>query len=371
MAALLVGCSIWEDTVCPDSKETEFINLTFDMVVPIARPTRTDDFHEEIDSQWPELENRIYTDDFAFYLYAVLPDGTQPFLAKIDDLASLIGSNGTYNIQITLEKSKFEEAVPSENKIVKFKIAVFANTNKKYIDLTSTDYASFGELIDKAQQWNYSIFSSIYGNSGNISSDARIPMYGTATFEATREEVNQSRAERPLWGGEISMLRSVAKVQVVDEIANRDQITGLPRIEAVAFKGGTDKAYILPYHALYYVNGHQVENPWICSGDSKELTLRKFNEESNLRIGYVPEQSTTGSNFIITVTYKLKGDGTPDEQVLFEVPMTGYKDQPLDFGTDLLRNHIYTLSVKSVETSKPMIEVSVNDWNKINYYYEY
>lgn len=369
LAFMLVGCSIWEDpdTRCPDSKESEFINLTFNMVVPIARPTRTDDLgHQEIDSEWPEFEDRIYTDDFAFFLYAVLSDDNQPFLAKIDDLASLIGSNGTYNLQIALEKSKFEEVVPAENKIVRFKIAVFANTDKKYDALTETDYASFKTLIGAASQWDYSIFNTIYDETDN----ARIPMYGTATFEATREQVYQSREERPLWGGEISLLRSVAKVQVIDNIANRDSSTGLPRIASVAFLGTTDKAYILPFHPLYYQNGHQVETPWICSGGSRELALQKINEESNQSIGYVPEQSTSGCKFIISVVKKLNGDGSAETE-RFEVPMTGYKDQTFNFGNDILRNHIYTLSVKNIETSNPIIEVSVKNWNKIYYYYEY
>lgn len=375
MAVMLVGCSIMEDqdNPCPNPEDSEFINLTFNMVVPIARQTRTDDFHDEIDSEWPEVEDLIYTDDFAFYLYAVLPDGTQPFIAKIDDISSITGGNGTYTLQITLEKSKFEEVVPKENNIVKFKIAVFANTNKKYNNLSETDYASFETLIDTASQWDFSIFGTIYAGTGtvdgNLRSGARLPMYGTSTLEVTRDQVYMSRPETPLWGGEISMLRSVAKVQVLDEIINRDQTTGLPRIEAVTFIGPSDKAYILPYDASNYQNGKQIETPNNCEGNQRELGLLK--RENNKWIGYIPEQSVKGSKFVINVTYYLKEDGTPLDPMTFEVPMTGYNDQTFKFGDFILRNHIYTLSVKSVETSKPSIEVSVKQWRKINFEYEY
>lgn len=382
LAVLLEGCSIMEDqdTPCPDLEESEFINLTFNMTVPTARETRTDDAdHEEIDSEWPEFEDRIYTDDFAIYLFAVLPNGSQPFLAKIDDFISLenpfsgiTGGDGHYTIQMALPKSKFEDAVATEYDKVTLKVAVFANTDKKFSNLNATDYASFNALIEKASGWDFSIFGSIYVGTGtvdgNLKSGARIPMYGTTTLEATRDQVYKSRPENPLWGGDISMLRSVAKVHVVDNISNRDLSTGLPRIESVSFYGQY-KAYILPYNALNYYNGKQVETPNICSGNQRKLGLLK--REANKWIGYVPEQYAKDSKFVINVTYELKEDGTPLIQKTYEVPMTGYKDQPFDFGTNILRNHVYTLSVNDAEGVEAQVTFTIKEWEKEELFLDY
>lgn len=374
LAFLLTGCSIMEDYdgSCPDIEvdESECINFTFRMVVSPTEKTR----YDEIESEWPEFEDRIDPDDFAFFIYAQLSDNTMPFIMKVTDITktkdphtSISGGPSVYNVKVSVPKKDIDNIVPDGD--ITLRIVAFANTGKKYLKLNSTDEASFNNLIGMTEGWDYNL-SDIYSGTGDLISTAKLPMYGTITFDATRESLNKSRPDNPVLGGNMYMLRSLAKIKVIDKISNRDMATGFPRIETVTFNSTKDRAYMLPYNPGSYENGHQVEtaHPW-PEGDTREINL---SQKDNVWFGYIPEQAiSSGPKLKITVTYSLKGDGTPQEQETFEVSMSGYKNQVFGFGESILRNHIYTLSVESIADEKPILNIAVKDWRTIKFEYVY
>ena len=380
MAFLLAGCNIMEDmdNKCPNIEDSDYVNISFNLVIPIEGNSRADENdHDEVSSEWPEFEDKIYTDDFVIYIYTVTSDGAEPLLAKIDvsslpdSNASISGGPDTYTLNVALPKSEFEKHSPVSDAEVTFKVAVFANTKNKTDLLTDDNESSFSELIQGASAWHYSIFGMIYGspNTTAFTESPRIPMYGTITFKTPRELVYKSRPEYPIWGGDLYMLRSTAKIQVIDGIIH-DNDKKLPRVENVTFKGATASAYDIPFDAKNYRNGWQVTKPNIYTEPSPSLSLI-LNGEDKKWFGYVPELKVSDSKFIIEVTYSLNADGSPNVQERFEIPMTGYRETEFYFGENILRNHIYTLKVNSVEAFKPQIEVSVKEWKKINYTYEY
>ena len=361
LSFFLFGCSATEDCEPREEMdESQYIHLTFRMVAQSNANSRTDTNpdHDETDSDLPEFEDRIYTDDFAFYIYAVRSD-SEPLVMRVTDITTntdphtnISGGPSVFNVRVSVPKSDIDNLVPA-NDDVEFKIVAFANTGRQYDNLSESDCAYFDDLMKKASEWSYNIFGQIYpteSNDGNLVMGAKIPMYGITSFKETRLRINNSRPDAPIKGDDMSMLRSVSKVKVIDAIQNRDDETGLPRIESVTFTTATDMAYMLPYDAANYANGYQVETANPCDGTQHQMPLLKTD---NTWSAYIPEQKILQSpaipGFSINVTYDLDENGKPLTQKTFEVPMTGYNGQQFNFGTEILRNHIYTLNIQSIE----------------------
>lgn len=370
LAVLLTGCSIMEhgDNPCPDTDDSEFINISFRLVTSPTASTRTNEESQygEMDSEWPELEDCIYYDDFIFFIYA-LYDNKENFIMKVDNITSLTdphtnisGGPSNYTLKVSIPKTVFENVVPTEVENIKLRIDAFANTNKnKTLSGTNPPIDNtFRELGDTASKWiHYNIFDLIYPGTGTtdgkLKSGARIPMFGTVTIEVTREELYKSRPYAPIWGDDMHMLRSLAKIKVIDNYSNPDGETSAPHIATVAFTSSTPNAYILPKNALLYRNGDQVTSPNPFPGKPTEITLLK---QDDSWIGYIPEQYITDSvKFIIKI---INSDSKTED---FVVPMTKYNDQELNFGEAILRNHIYTLSVNKIETQLD-ITATVKNW---------
>ena len=142
---------------------------------------------------------------------------------------------------------------------------------------------------------------------------------------------------------------------------------------------------VTPYDALSYINGNQVHTPNIFSdivpgtdnvyryklGVIEGKAIPEVGNKT-VRIGYIPEQRIAHVNgnvnegmpqFVIAVDTKRNSDGSVEQEV-YRIPMTGYKDDYIfEFGNNILRNHIYTLSVNRVKVGVPAdITLSVVDW---------
>lgn len=368
-AFMLTGCSlIYENPDNPypvvDDDDSEFVNLTFRMVMQPGNLSRSDNFHEEVNSENPSLEDRIYADDFIFYVYAGEEDSEeQAFIAKVDNSGvntdphtNISGGVGIYTVRVSIPKSDFEAVVPVASEVVKFRVVAFANTNKKYSELTPDDYGTFNSLMNVVSEWNFDIFRTVYSGTGGLQRNPRLPMFGTTEFSATRERLYDSRPDYPIRGEDMYMLRSLAKIKVVDNITSRDS-NGLPHIDAVTIIG-LPTAYTLPYDANKYKNGKQVHTARPCEmvdGNpvaTRELNLPRDTDNNKLFVAYIPEQSINIPKLFIKVTFSLNADNTPLEQKTYEVPLSMFTD----FGDALLRNHVYTLSV---DMAGPEAELSV------------
>ncbi|MDE6288269.1 MAG: hypothetical protein K2M00_05750 [Muribaculaceae bacterium] len=371
-AILMTGCSlIFEDpdAPCPVVEEsTDSLNLSFYMYVPVDDKSRTDDKnHQEVPSENPAFEDLIYADDLCFFIYAAANGDTPAFIKKvhkgseIDDANTYIsGGMGEYIVRVSIAKKDFDSVVPVNGNDVTFRVVAFANTNKKYETLAAGDYSTYGNLITAASGWDFNIFGTVYSEAepGKLAGSPRIPMYGTVNFTASRARLNKSTLATPVWSEEpVSLLRSLAKVKVVDNITKFDAV--YPYIKSVTFNTRTT-AYILLKVGENYVKGNQVDKvgarPYSDEEQLKGLTLLP-NAENNLWAGYVPEQvinppyvSGVSVPYLnITVALWKDKDGNEDIKE-YIVPMTGYNNKNFDFGEYILRNHIYTLEVSMKAT---------------------
>lgn len=373
---------------CPKPEDgAGYITISFNLVTSNTMQSRAD---SEEDSGWCMLEDYIDTKDFVFFIYAVLDEATHP-LIKVVDMSTAMneenedphtnisGGPYTYTVRVAIPKSAIDNIIPNGNDDINFRIVAFANTNGRYKSLTSSTTSSLNGLISEAESWYYNVLETLYSGVndyvGYLDLNAKIPMYGTKSFKVTRTQLSTSRPDSPVFIGNMSMLRSLAKIKVIDVISNEDALTGLPRVESVTFDNVTNSAFVLPYDVTEYKNEDQVQHANPCGTTPMKINLLKNGDKT--WIGYVPEQliqtdKSPVPSFKLTLTYEVDAVGNPilSNQKTFIVPMTGYNDQVFSFGEAILRNHIYTLEV-DIETSQLNLNVAVNDWRTLTYEYEY
>ena len=384
LAFLLSGC-VMEDygDHCPAPEEdgAGYVTISFDLTASKSQYSRA---YEQRAGEWPLFEDYIDINDCIFFIYADINETKQPLIRTIDmsDVTNdahtnISGGPQIYTVRVSIPKSAIDEAVPGdESDILSFRIVAFVNTYGNAKNLIATPAASsFNTLINEAAKWTYNLSETLYKKEGSsesvvFNSNSKIPMYGTKIFDTTRSNLQNSKPESPIWAGNLSLLRSIAKIEVIDAISNRDE-RGLPRIDAVTFSSSTDCAYMLPESAASYINGNQVEKSNICDGNPLLISL--FNGDNINWAGYIPEQlieseESSVPSFTITITYEVGADGSPVTQKEFTVPMTGYNDQKFSFGKEILRNHIYSLAVNVfADTDEeivltPYLGVTLNPW---------
>jgi hypothetical protein len=420
--AMLPSCnSIMEEGgVCPES---DTVVMSFKMLTsaPLTGTRADDHNHDEVDSEFREFEDGINVNDFAFFIFVGTGDDAQ-LVVKNTNIASstdpttmITGSPGAYTITVKMDRETLDAKLghpiePGSTAPVNFRFVVFANCYSPVV--TDVNPAgggrydalagnTFGEVVANAAKWGFAM-DEIYSPVENDSQvdglyKGNIPMYGTNDFTVTEGALYSSRPDERIYLGEVDLLRALAKVRVVDNIPQADKdALGFPRIEWVEFIGTQDYARQLPADAANYVNGTQVHTPNIFNpkegifdaADAIASAAFKLGTIPNdwaspavtgnvTRIGYVPEQKIANANgnvaegypmFRITVGTKgmrnADGSITTAETEVYDVPMTGYKDQTFpDFVGNILRNHIYTLSVNQVKLGTPLnLTFNVSPW---------
>lgn len=394
----LTGCSavVDEDTPCSiDKNADEMMSMSFRLISNTSSPlTKTDDQdHEEIDSDYPYFEDAIDFSDLGMFLFLGKGDDARmifkvsDFLAQSGTDLEIVGSPGVYTVNMKILKTTLEEylgheILSSSLQVLDFRILLLANcysnsqNSGNFNNITGTTYR---EIIEEVSNWRYTLFgnviSSTYGNSGDlplsrICTDGDIPMFGTKTFSVTESDIYYSRPEERIDVGDINMLRAVAKVRVIDNIEDKDE-NGYPKIEEVKVVTGTNIGYSCPYDAINYSDGNQVHNANIYSENAVATTYNLgylSQNDKSMRIGYIPEQAieSTTPRFRIRVSMSAlaTGQANDPETKIYEVPMSGYDGEIFeDWQGNILRNHIYTLSVDEVNTGTPAkITVNVADW---------
>ena len=392
---MLPACS---SSDIPEDVETrDYVSLSFNMVTTNSvMETRADNQgHRETDSEFLDFENGIDIGDLGIFIFAKIAGSTSEdkLLYKLTNLLdyddariNVVGIHGNYYVDLMIRKDDLKdllggyEITPEGNSIISFRILILANFPTSGTNATamwdSIDGQSFSAVIAQIADWNYPL-SDIYNADGGpdvstLYSDKETqkvnhcPMFGTNVFATTEKALYNSRPEDRINLGEINLLRSLAKVKVVDNIQNKDN-QGYPYIAAVEFQSSQSQAKLLPAGALNYEDGQQVHNPNIFM-ENNNLSLEdtyklgiipeswtitpSSQRTGNVFIGFVPEQRIGHPNnnmdegmpmFHITIANR-KADDTI-ESLDFYVPMTSYNGVNFSFGQNILRNHIYTLSV--------------------------
>ena len=383
---LLSACGLVDqsETPCPEGDGN--IRLSFRMLSSnIMRDTRADSQnHPEIDSEWPAFEDAVNEGDFAFYIF--LGTGQDaPLLMKVTDIAAstdpeqmITGSTGSYTISLVIPRAELEAKLGREldsdsSNPVDFRIVVIANarTADKHASLTADTYSG---IINQANNLNFDL-RDIYNwnESGDSSNDGLykgyIPMFGTKTFSATEAELYASRPDQRIWLGEMWLLRSLAKIRVIDSMPESEKRDGFPKITRVEVSTQTYGSKPLPADAANYQDGTQVHSPNILSmsiqnyHDIKLGYLPGTGSYPLVHFGYIPEQNIADGQPVIRITAQLSAAETDVKS--YDIPMTGYNGVPFTFGDAILRNHIYTLNVQSIKVGVPaVITVNVTPWTE-------
>lgn len=408
--AMPLSCTSIMDDGAEECPVSDTVVMSFKMLTsaPLTG-TRADGLgHEEVDSEYHEFEDGINVNDFAFFIFvgkgedAKLVVKNTDIVSSTDPTMMITGSPGAYTVSVRMSRetldAKLGHAVePGSDAKVNFRFVVFANCRSGNTGVVNYDAISgetYKAVVEEAARWHYAMTGMYYPQDGDSDVTGiykgNIPMFGTNDFETTEGALYDSRPEERIYLGEIDLLRAVAKVRVIDNIPVADKdIYGYPRIDMVQFIGTQDALRQLPYNAAEYTNGTQVHTPNIYAPKDALVTEDRVEpytlgaiprgwsvtpvEGNATRVGYVPEQIIANVNGnvaegmpVFRITVATKGDaGGATEYETYEVPMTRYEDQEFGFGGNILRNHVYTLSVEQVKLGVPAeITMEVTGWNE-------
>lgn len=400
-ALLFSGCScLWEsesDCPMPAAGRAENITLSFRMISSNIGHTRADDQHEERDSEWPQFEDVINVRDFAFYIFLDNDaEGRKPLVMKMTDIsashnpnAMVTGSYGGYTVTSVIPRESMEKLLgralsASSSEPVVFRIVILANSGAGVdYNALATDPAEVGtnvqnvttyeEFMNRAEALLFNlndIHNPVTGDSGvDGLYKGAIPMFGMGTFTTNEELLYASRTEERIWLGEVFMLRALAKLRVIDNAPT--DADGYPYVTAVSVRSTTNRGYQLPTNAKEYTNGSQVHEIRVPEKQEEQAYdntefhlgyLTKSGDKAKLqRFGYLPEQVIGEDGPVICVTAQLNAD----TEKTYEIPMTGYNGTTFDFEGQIMRNHIYTLSIEKITVDTPAeITVRVDDWKE-------
>lgn len=373
------------------------VSLSFNMVTTgsISGSRADNQGHSEVDSEFRDFEDGIDIGDLGIFVFAKIAGSTSEdklvykltdLLASDDARINVVGAAGNYLVNVMIRRDDLKdvldgyEITPEGKKIISFRMLLLANCSSPGTNATAKWDAitgqTFSQVITQLGDWNFAM-SYIYNADGGPGVETlytnkknHVPMFGTNVFTATEAALYYSRPEDRVYLGEVNLLRALAKVRVVDNIQGKD-VLGYPRIEAAEFLSSQAQARQLPADALNYEDGQQVHTPNIFQ-DNNTLTLAETyklgtipeawtitpssQRTGNVFIGFVPEQKIGHPNgnieegmpvFHVTIANR-KADASI-EHLDYYVPMTSYRGingtVVFSFGQNILRNHIYTLSV--------------------------
>lgn len=377
---------------CVDPNASEMIALSFKMTSSNIG-SRADANHDEIDSEWHQFEDLIDIKNFAFYIF--LENGAdRPLVMKMTNIAGstdpnqmITGSYGAYTVTTVIPKQNLEDALgrvldPVSSNPVNFRVVLLANapagTDYEALAVADGNPATFARFMQNAAGLSLNMNGNGFYNP--LESDSSvdgiykgaIPMYGTLSFSTTEEALYNSRPEERIYMGDVFMLRSLAKIRVIDAAPKDDD--GYPRITSVTVNGSTNMSAMLPAGANTYVNGNQVHSinyvAPVPATANKIFRLGYLNDNT-VRFGYIPEQAIQAADPttpVIVITAQLDADRSQT----YYVPMGGNAEYNVDFGNAVYRNHIYTLQVNHIAVGTPAeIEVSVLPWEMSEFNLDY
>ncbi len=432
LSLLLASCSLLEEPFgdCPVSGDSDGIMISFKMVTPttLLNSRADDQGHDEVESEYRRFEDGIDLNDVALFIFAKMADAAadEKLLLKVVDISAAYQSTnfeiyegaGSYTVNIMVPKDDMtallgHELTESGTEQVQFRVLLVANSSVSQdgsLNTAQWDAISgqtYAEVISQLNDMpafamgdvcNFDINYSASGDYGDKTiteyypnTRKCMPMFGTTIARISQHTLVNSSALSRAFLPDMDMLRSLAKVRLVDNIDNKNA-DGYPKIISAQVLATQGTVCQLPYDALHYINGNQVHTPRIANPDYEVHTRPDFvyclgripatltdipatERKGDVRVGYLPEMAirsfaATGITglpaYHFTVALSKSADGS-EITAEYTIPMSDYSG----FGNNILRNHIYTLSIDHVTTQDLTLNVTVNDWETIKYVYEY
>lgn len=403
---------MFEDSVEEYQLPGENFTLSFQVITPVAAPDSRvvdEQGHEEVGSEYSSFEDGIDVNDLALFVFASPVGGAEENLVlkttdfRSNSQLSISGTEGNFIINLTFPRSQLKEALgfdvdPNSDRLISFRMLMMANSDKNAAAWEAIDATDFNGIISQLNAWTFPM-ADLYEAPANGTDDPDIrdlfckkgiPMFGTNTFSVAQDVLYESRPDNRIYLGELSLLRSLAKVRIVDNIQVKDR-DGYPKIVGVTVFGTQSTAHQLPADAANYIDGHQVHTPNIANPDvTMEMTNAvgyrlgtipdswiepSVDHTGSVRIGFIPEQQInylSGDDrskglpfFRITLATVIDDEGNVELRY-FDVPMIKFPD--FVNAQNILRNHIYTISVDNAE-SDLTLTVKLVPWigKKVDY----
>lgn len=405
-SALLAGCSAVNDpeNPCPDPEpgqpEENSLALSFRVTtsVPLSRkaPSRADDKDHPEETYDYAFEDEINLNDFGFFIFAYKADGsTDPVLLYKNTSVTtssqeldIAGGLGDYTVNLDLPASLAEqfltdpttELSPNGSRSLKVRIAIIANSNASrqkaglagfndlkaaWDDKTTNGVATFTQFTDIAKDM---VFKPDY-----IGENLLIPMYGLSEeFTMGERDMYFSRPDDRLNLGEVSLLRAMNKVRLVNAIPADEMVGEYPQLVSATITYGSPDGFVTPVNPQSYVNGQQVHTDRVCSAASTRPT-QTFTAGSLVNrslITYLPVQTLQTGAPTLVITMRNAGGETRDFAVDLSDPQ--YETIQSQWGDMMLRNHVYSLAITSVRFGVELqLTATVADWEDAEFNLDY
>lgn len=365
-AAMLCGCS---DDVAPATVDP--VDKGADIVLTLY----TADSSSRLSSRAPGdplqaatiAENRIDIDGGDYRVLVFGKDGR--LLERIiptDAITVVKDDYSVYSIEGRITQTAF---MGNADGSYEFQIMVLAN----WQSLGGADcYDKFGftpgktfidDVVALAREYCWSLSPKTGWRPFNDGNKG-IPMFGLGSIAVTADQVSASRPDNPIKVGEISLLRAMAKIEIVDNIA-QDYYDSRPEITASSIAGHLSTGTLVP--DLDANPGWNIENTQVVSptepADPVKATapLRFFSAGKTddghpVYAAYVAEQDlkrlSATSRPAVSVTIKIEGDLNN-----YNVQLSKYEngDASTPFES-ILRNHIYRFEIVRV-SYPPKVEI--------------
>lgn len=403
-SALLAGCSAVNDpeNPCPEPEpgqpEEPSLALSFRVTtsIPLSRkaPSRADsENHPEETYDYP-FEDEINLNDFGFFIFAYkADDDTEPVLlyknTNVTNSSSeleIAGGLGDYTVNLDLPASLAEqfltdpttELSPNGSRSLKVRIAIIANSNAsrqkpglwgewgpfvsaweiEHQSLTANP-ATFSQFIAKIE---YDMqFTPDYGNNfGNL----LIPMYGLSQeFTMSERDMYFSRPDDRMMLGEVSLLRAMNKVRLVNAIPEAEMEGEYPQLVSATITYGSPDGFVTPVDPANYQNGQQVHTDRVLSNVTQRptQTFREGTLVDKSLITYLPVQKLGEGAPTLVITMRNAAGETREFPVDLNDPQ--YETIQGQWGGMMLRNHVYTLAITSVRFGVELqLTATVADW---------
>ena len=199
------------------------------------------------------------------------------------------------------------------------------------------------------------------GGYGNL----LIPMYGLSQeFTMSERDMYFSRPDDRLNLGEVSLLRAMNKVRLVNAIPEAEMEGEYPQLVSATITYGSPDGFVTPVDPGSYVNGQQVHTDR-CLSDVANRPTQTFREGTLVDkslITYLPVQTLQTGAPTLMITMRNAAGETREFPVDLNDPQ--YETIHGQWGGMMLRNHVYTLAITSVRFGVELqLTATVADWD--------
>ncbi len=358
ISLLLAGCIRDRLDGCPLDVDSREITMTFRISTYGTAGTKS----VVGEDTGTVAENWIDPETVRFLLFTKGGGFLQDITAVAREQKQLDAADySQYIVTATFKEPYFSAGAVDGN--VEFQIMVLANWPAPALDGISGIRSVSGIEELRASYTMPEDFFPAYDPAADAGTG--IPMYGLKGFKVSQQQLFESTELDPVElydpvAGDIreniNMLRCLAKVEVIDNIGDKDE-DGYPCIETVSMLNRNNVALLIPGG---FENGVQVTSPSYPADPVLDSSAKTMSETDGAFTAYIPEISfkdLNGGNKAFAVVVRNSGSAT--DVTRYEVAIPAENNA---WGAALLRNHIYRLSVNL--SSNIRLEYTVCPWDE-------